>query len=73
MCTTREKTISVLVVDDNADTLLCTVRLLQKAGYAIDQATTGRQALDCLRQSRPNLVLLDVNLPDMDGRTACQP
>jgi two-component system, OmpR family, response regulator len=57
----------LLVVDDEAaivDVLATSLRFL---GYAVDEAATGRQALAAVRERGPDLVLLDVMLPDLDG------
>jgi PAS domain S-box-containing protein len=58
---------TILVVDDNAPALEATVRILQKAGYAVARAADGSAALAQVRALRPNLVLLDVVLPDVSG------
>ncbi|MEU6737487.1 response regulator transcription factor [Streptomyces physcomitrii] len=57
----------VLVVDDEpalVDVLATSLRFL---GYTVDEAVDGRAALHAARENRPDLVLLDVMLPDMDG------
>ncbi len=59
---------TILVVDDHPDQLRAAIRVLQKAGYRTAQASSGREALEVMRQVRPDLILLDVVLPDFDGR-----
>jgi PleD family two-component response regulator len=62
----------VLVTDDDPDILLLTTTILEDEGYEILQATSGRQCLRAVRASRPDIVLLDVILPDMAGTEVCQ-
>jgi two-component system phosphate regulon response regulator PhoB len=62
----------ILVVDDEPD-LLELVRLnLRQAGYEVVTAETGREALECLRRSRPELMVLDLMLPDLSGSEVCR-
>lgn len=65
-------TIRVLVVDDDADTVELMVRLLESEGFATLQAHGGEEALEVVRRERPELVLLDVVLPDINGRDVCR-
>jgi CheY-like chemotaxis protein len=46
--------------------------MLKRAGFQVLDAGTGAQALEVAAQSRPDLILLDVNLPDMDGFEVCR-
>jgi DNA-binding response OmpR family regulator len=57
----------VLVVDDDADIRLLLRELLERAGYAVDEAEDGRTALRVLFTTPPSLVILDVSMPEMDG------
>jgi predicted signal transduction protein with EAL and GGDEF domain len=61
----------VLVVDDDAGGRRLTRATLAKAGFAVSEAGDGRAALEAMRERMPNLVLLDVSMPVMDGFTAC--
>ena len=63
---------TILVVDDDPDILAGTTRLLEKAGYAVVQAATGEAALKAVRDHRPDLLLLDRHLPDLDGLEVCR-
>jgi two-component system, cell cycle sensor histidine kinase and response regulator CckA len=64
--------IRILVADDDADILSGTARLLENAGYTVDRAATGQQSLLAFRNHRPDLVLLERDLPDMDGLEVCR-
>lgn len=59
--------LTVLVVDDNAINLLYMDHLLRKNGHAPVTAATGREALEEVSRQRLDLILMDVQLPDMDG------
>jgi PAS domain S-box-containing protein len=62
----------VLIVDDSPVELKLTTKILAQAGYETVVATNGPQALRLARESRPDLVILDVNMPQMDGYEVCQ-
>jgi CheY-like chemotaxis protein len=57
----------VLVVDDAADTRLLARLLLERAGYRVAEAASAEIALEVLALHRPDVILLDVQLPGMDG------
>ena len=57
----------VLVVEDDADTRELLRRLLERAGFSVVEAETGRVALDRVRAQPPGLILLDLMMPEMDG------
>src|SRR5258708_5881665 len=59
----------VLVVDDDPDIRLLTEALLTAHGYHVILAAHGRDAIQCLRQRCPDLIVLDLNMPVMDGWT----
>ncbi len=67
----NDKTL-ILVVDDDQHLLSATSRLLQAAGYEVIEATTGREGLRLAKEQGPDLILLDVALPDMDGIEVCR-
>jgi DNA-binding response OmpR family regulator len=58
---------SILVVDDDKSILRTLTRILQKAGYDVDAAETGKEAMEKADKRRYDLALVDVRLPDMDG------
>ncbi|MCL4530327.1 MAG: response regulator [Chloroflexi bacterium] len=57
----------ILIVDDDIDTLRLVGLLLQKQGYEISAATSGEQGLSKALNEKPDIILLDVMMPDMDG------
>jgi len=59
---------SVLVVDDNRDAADTMSMLLKALGYRTRTAYDARSALEMLQTSRPDVAILDIGLPDMDGR-----
>jgi two-component system alkaline phosphatase synthesis response regulator PhoP len=62
----------VLLVDDDPDILDLISFNLEKEGYEVTTAMNGRQALEAARKSVPDLVLLDVMMPEMDGMETCR-
>jgi CheY-like chemotaxis protein len=59
--------VKILIVDDDVDTLRLVGLMLQRQGYEIVAANNGNQALTLADSENPDLVLLDVMMPDMDG------
>ncbi|MGH3049115.1 MAG: response regulator transcription factor [Gaiellaceae bacterium] len=57
----------VLVADDDEDILLLVTARLQREGHEIVQARDGREALAAVRERRPNIAVLDVGMPGLDG------
>jgi len=68
----RNLPVRILVVDDNPDILSGTARLLERAGYVVDQAACGAAVPPAVQTHRPDLVLLDRDLPDLDGLEVCR-
>lgn len=62
----------ILVVDDHPSSRLTAVALLSVEGYEVVEADSGVAALECVTQSNPDLILLDVMMPGMDGFEVCQ-
>ena len=63
---------TILVVDDEKPIIDILVYNLQKEGYNTIEATDGEMGLNLAIEKRPNLILLDVMLPKMDGLTVCK-
>ena len=61
----------IVVVDDNQDQLKLMDRLLSSSGYTVVAADGGRKLLDAMRDVKPDLILLDVMMPEMDGYEVC--
>ena len=63
---------SVLVVDDDVRILRMMTRILELEGYRVLKAIDGEAALEVLDEETPDLVLLDIMMPDMDGYALCR-
>ena len=66
------KSFLILVVDDIADNLKVVGDMLESQGYGVTFAISGKQALDRVKIARPDLILLDLMMPRMDGLQVCQ-
>jgi adenylate cyclase len=62
----------ILVVDDTPANIQSLAAILKDKGYQISVATNGKQALDVLARVQPDLILLDVMMPEMDGFETCR-
>jgi adenylate cyclase len=62
----------ILVVDDTPANIQTVTAILKGKGYQLSVATNGKQALDVVEKVRPDLILLDVMMPEMDGFETCQ-
>ena len=58
---------TILVVDDNPDLLDIVDAILSEAGFVVAKALSGEAGLNVARALKPNLILLDLNMPRMDG------
>lgn len=63
---------SVLVVEDTIDSLRLLSELLGGQGYEVRAVTNGRQALQAVQREPPDLILLDINMPGMNGYEVCR-
>ncbi|WP_022767276.1 MULTISPECIES: response regulator [unclassified Butyrivibrio] len=57
----------ILLIDDDEDMLAMTGRWLEKGGYEVMKAASGKEALSMMASDKPDLVLLDYAMPEMDG------
>ncbi len=62
----------ILTVDDDSKMRALLLDALTGVGYEVGQASDGREALAQLRKRRPDLLVLDVTMPEMDGLTVCR-
>lgn len=58
---------TVMIVDDDNDIVELTRLVLERGGYRVCSAGSGREALSRVHGERPDLILLDINMPEMDG------
>ena len=61
----------ILIVDDNAEMLQKTNELLSQVGYSVVMCSSGEEALELLDKERVDLVLLDINMPSLNGYEVC--
>lgn len=62
----------ILVVDDEAEMVAVLGESLRASGYEVFTARDGKEALETVRQTMPDLVILDLQMQGMDGLTACE-
>lgn len=62
----------IMVIDDSPESLKFLTNILAGQGFSVRQALSGRVALDAIRQQRPDLIVLDIRMPDMDGLEVCR-
>ncbi len=67
-----KENISVLVVDDDPNLLWATARIVSKIGFSVLKAANGEEALEMTRIHRPDMILLDVDMPDISGLDVCR-
>ncbi|HET9911028.1 MAG TPA: response regulator [Anaerolineales bacterium] len=58
---------TILYIEDNPDNRLLVKRILLSEDYALLEAENARDALNVLKSTLPDLILMDINMPDMDG------
>ena len=63
---------TVLVVEDSGDTRTIIRLELERWGYRVIEAANGREALEIVEEFCPDLILMDLNMPEVDGLTAAQ-
>jgi CheY-like chemotaxis protein len=62
----------ILIIEDNEQNLYLATFLLEKNGHEIVQARNGREGIALAARVRPDLILLDIQLPEMDGYTVAR-
>jgi two-component system, OmpR family, alkaline phosphatase synthesis response regulator PhoP len=68
----ENKDIKILLVDDEPDIVEFMEYNLKKEMYSVLSARNGREAVDIAKKERPNLIILDIMMPEMDGIEACR-
>ena len=63
---------NILVVDDVPSNLQTLAAMLEIRGHTVRSASSGAQALEAIKQAAPDLILLDIMMPDMDGYAVCE-
>jgi CheY-like chemotaxis protein len=62
----------ILIVDDEEDVRMVTRTILERAGHEVIEAASGNEGLKVLENHKPDLVILDVMMPDMSGWGVCE-
>jgi len=62
----------VLVVDDEPNIAHSLNFLMEKVGYSVRIAADGEEAIEAIKEARPDLILLDINMPRMNGYQVCE-
>lgn len=68
----REKRGFILMVDDNPQNLQVLGQMLKKNGYKAAAVQSGARALEFVEKREPDLILLDIMMPEMDGLETCR-
>ena len=63
---------TLLVVDDEPEISKLVARIFEKRGYRVNRAGDGAEALSSVQRDRPDLIMLDLNLPKIDGWEVCR-
>lgn len=66
---TQNHRATILYIEDNADNRLLIRRILNAEGYAVAEAESAARALQVIQENLPDLILMDINMPDIDGYT----
>lgn len=64
-----EKPVIILYVEDNVENRVLIRRVLESEGYQMLEASTAAKAFEQIENHRPDLILMDINMPEMDGYT----
>ena len=63
---------TILVIEDNEDNMALITQLLESAGYTVEKAVTGMEGFEKTLELRPDIILLDIQLPDIEGTEVLQ-
>jgi len=72
MVTLKTSTANILIVDDMPDNLRLLAKILESCGYVVRKSLNGKMALQAAHRDPPDLILLDINMPGMNGYEVCQ-
>ena len=61
----------IMLVDDFPSTLMVLERMLKNANYQVNSFPSGKKALETVEEVKPDLILLDIQMPEMDGYEVC--
>jgi DNA-binding response OmpR family regulator len=61
----------ILIIDDDAGHRLIARKALERAGFSVEEAENGKQGLFAIKETRPDLVLLDIMMPEFNGYDVC--
>ncbi|HEY0166567.1 MAG TPA: response regulator transcription factor [Jatrophihabitans sp.] len=67
-----ERAWSAVIIDDDADIRALIGELLRQSGFQVTEAATGAEGVAAVREAQPDVVTLDLNLPDLDGIEVCR-
>lgn len=70
--TTKMSPAKILVVDDNLDAAQCLASILELSGHNVTVARNGQQAIEIAASERPNILILDIGMPEMNGYEVAQ-
>jgi two-component system cell cycle response regulator DivK len=65
----KDKSATILYVEDNPDNRLLIRRVLMSEGYSVVEAANAKDAFERIKEAAPDLILMDINMPDIDGYT----
>ena len=59
--------VKVLLVDDEPDLKFTTRKILERGGYEVSECSNGKECLSCLKEMKPDIILLDIMMPGLSG------
>ncbi len=68
----RARNVHILLAEDNPVNQMVAIRIMEKAGHRVDTAANGREAVEAIQRVPYDLILMDVQMPEMDGFEAAQ-
>jgi DNA-binding response OmpR family regulator len=67
-----ERCPEIMVVDDDPDTLSLLARYIRREGFTVVEASSGAECLRLVKERRPDVIVLDLMMPEMDGFAVCR-